>query len=190
MANGYCNAMSKMGYGPRQPGREFAAGWNNLSKTPGMGWRSWYASYAAVTQQSMEEAIDALAAKNRTVQVILTFHFLSLIPTLVPVLKSGPLRPNQQRNSARCARTARCRHERGVRGVRVCGATHSRHNRAFKELYRSVCVVGKEVRCLHGAVACCCCCARDRYFAVASGHSSEHHSSERVRASEPCLCLL
>ena len=65
----YCNAMSRMGYGPRTS-KAFPPGWNGLAKTPPRGWRSWYAYFTGgmLTQNTMEQVIDALVAKNRTVK--------------------------------------------------------------------------------------------------------------------------
>ena len=66
-ARAYCNAMGPSGYGPRTS-KAFPPGWNGLAKTPPRGWRSWYAYYTHMNQPMIEKAIDALAAKNRTVK--------------------------------------------------------------------------------------------------------------------------
>jgi alpha-galactosidase len=63
-ANAYCQSM---GY-PARTSKDFPPGWNGLAKTPPRGWRSWYAYYTHMNQQMIEDAIDALAAKNRTVK--------------------------------------------------------------------------------------------------------------------------
>ena len=65
----YCNTMSRMGYGPRTS-KAFPPGWNGLAKTPPRGWRSWYAYFTGgmLNQNTMEQVIDALVAKNRTVK--------------------------------------------------------------------------------------------------------------------------
>lgn len=62
----YCNSMGHMGYGPRTS-KAFPPGWNGQSKTPKIGWRSWYAYYTRMNQDMIENVIDALVAKNRTV---------------------------------------------------------------------------------------------------------------------------
>ena len=66
-ASAYCNGMSRMGYGPRTS-KAFPPGWNKLGQTPFRGWRSWYAYYTQMNQGMIEEVIDALASKNRTVK--------------------------------------------------------------------------------------------------------------------------
>ena len=98
MVVGYCNGMSRMGYGPRTS-KAFPPGWNGLAKTPNIGWRSCasrafrtlprptpphlalltpgscrppdprpgYAYYTRMDQPMIEQVIDALVAKNRTV---------------------------------------------------------------------------------------------------------------------------
>jgi alpha-galactosidase len=63
----YCNSMGGMGYGPRTS-KAYPPGWNGLVRTPARGWRSWYAYYTHMNQHMIEDAIDALAAKNRTVK--------------------------------------------------------------------------------------------------------------------------
>jgi len=65
--HGYCNGMSRMGYGPRTS-TAFPPGWNNMTRTPHRGWRSWYAYYTHMNEDMIKEAVDALAAKNRTVK--------------------------------------------------------------------------------------------------------------------------
>lgn len=67
VADAYCNAMHHAGYGPRTS-TDFPPGWNGLSRTPFTGWRSWYAFYTAMNQSMVEEVIDALAERNRTVK--------------------------------------------------------------------------------------------------------------------------
>lgn len=66
-ADAYCNAMHHSGYGPRTS-TAFAPGWNGLAHTPFRGWRSWYAFYTRMDQSMIEDVIDALVAKNRTVK--------------------------------------------------------------------------------------------------------------------------
>ena len=65
--SGYCNSMGKFGYGPRTS-KAFPPGWNGLTVTPHLGWRSWYAFYTQMNQAMIEEQIEALAAKNRTIK--------------------------------------------------------------------------------------------------------------------------
>ena len=65
--HGYCNGMGGQGYGPRTS-KAYPPGWNGLVKTPARGWRSWYAYYTKMNQKMIEDAVDALAAKNRTVK--------------------------------------------------------------------------------------------------------------------------
>lgn len=60
----YCNGMRW----PTRTSTAYPPGWNGLSKTPFRGWRSWYAYYTQMNQGMIESVIDALAAKNRTVQ--------------------------------------------------------------------------------------------------------------------------
>ena len=60
----YCNGM----HWPKRTSKAFPPGWNGLSKTPVRGWRSWYAYYTHMNQGMIEEVIDALTAKNRTVE--------------------------------------------------------------------------------------------------------------------------
>lgn len=60
----YCNAMH---YAPRTS-TGFPPGWNGLGQTPFRGWRSWYAFYAQMNQSMIEDQIDALTTKNRTVK--------------------------------------------------------------------------------------------------------------------------
>lgn len=48
--------------------KDFPPGWNGEARTPPLGWRSWNAFGARISQALMEEQIDALVAKNRTVQ--------------------------------------------------------------------------------------------------------------------------
>eukprot|EP00937_MAST-01D_sp_MAST-1D-sp2_P000930 g930.t1 len=69
LALAYCNAMGRMGYGPRTNTVDFRPGWNGLAKTPPRGWRSWYAYYTGgqLNQATLTNVIDALVAKNRTV---------------------------------------------------------------------------------------------------------------------------
>ena len=64
----YCNAWAEGRNHPRSSSTAFAPGWNGLAKTPFRGWRSWYAFYTNMNQSMIEHAIDALAAKNRTVK--------------------------------------------------------------------------------------------------------------------------
>ena len=45
----------------------FAPGWNGEAKTPPLGWRSWNAFGNLIDQRLMEQAMDALTAKNRTI---------------------------------------------------------------------------------------------------------------------------
>eukprot|EP01051_Picozoa_sp_SAG22_P016190 SAG22_NODE_2240_length_2803_cov_1.576923_4_plen_284_part_00 len=47
----------------------FAAGWNGLAKTPPLAWRTYNAQYLGMEmdEQMMRESIDALTARNRTV---------------------------------------------------------------------------------------------------------------------------
>ena len=61
----YCNGMR---WKPRVPSKTYAPGWNGLAKTPPRGWRSWYAYYTSFTASMIQRDIDALVAKNRTVQ--------------------------------------------------------------------------------------------------------------------------
>ena len=55
---------------PIKRSKDFPAGWNNLSRTPQLGWRSWNAFGNRITQEMMLAAADALVAKNRTVKGI------------------------------------------------------------------------------------------------------------------------
>lgn len=59
----YCNAAP---YGPRKS-KAFPPGWNGLGQKPYMGWRSWYAFFTQMNQSLIEETIDALTARNRSV---------------------------------------------------------------------------------------------------------------------------
>ena len=52
----------------KRTSKAFPPGWNGLSPTPVRGWRSWYAYYTRMNQGMIEEVIDALVAKNRTVK--------------------------------------------------------------------------------------------------------------------------
>ena len=54
-------------WGPSGRGREFAPGWNGQAKTPPMGWRSWNAFGNHIYQQTIMDAIDAITAKNWSV---------------------------------------------------------------------------------------------------------------------------
>ena len=45
----------------------FAPGWNGEARKPVLGWRSWNCFGARVSDELMREAIDAVAAKNWTV---------------------------------------------------------------------------------------------------------------------------
>ena len=55
---------------PIKRSKDFPAGWNNLSRTPQLGWRSWNAFGNRITQAMMLAAADALVAKNRTIKGI------------------------------------------------------------------------------------------------------------------------
>eukprot|EP00039_Didymoeca_costata_P002197 m.58190 g.58190 ORF g.58190 m.58190 type:complete len:601 (-) comp11160_c0_seq4:30-1832(-) len=60
----YCNGM----HWPPRTSDAFPSGWNNLTRTPARGWRSWYAYYTQMNQGMIQTVIDALVAKNRTVK--------------------------------------------------------------------------------------------------------------------------
>lgn len=60
----YCNGK----HWPARTSKAFPPGWNGLSTTPVRGWRSWYAYYTRMNQGIIAKVIDALTAKNRTVQ--------------------------------------------------------------------------------------------------------------------------
>lgn len=53
--------------GQIQRSKDFPPGWNGLAPTPPMGWRSWNAFGNRITADMMKEAIDAITAKNWTV---------------------------------------------------------------------------------------------------------------------------
>jgi alpha-galactosidase len=46
----------------------FPPGWNSEARTPPLGWRSWNAFGNHITQDMMRQAMDALAAANRTIR--------------------------------------------------------------------------------------------------------------------------
>jgi alpha-galactosidase len=46
---------------------DFPAGWNNQARTPPMGWRSWNAFGAGINPGIIQESIDALTSRARTV---------------------------------------------------------------------------------------------------------------------------
>jgi alpha-galactosidase len=46
---------------------EFPPGWNGMARTPPLGWRSWNAFGNRISQSLIMEQIDAIVAKNRTV---------------------------------------------------------------------------------------------------------------------------
>lgn len=50
-----------------QQSKAFPPGWNGLAQTPPMGWRSWNAYHAGISQELMLQMAVALAARNRTV---------------------------------------------------------------------------------------------------------------------------
>ena len=45
----------------------FPPGWNGLAQAPPLGWRSWNAFGNRITQALMEQQLEALTAKNRSV---------------------------------------------------------------------------------------------------------------------------
>merc|ERR1719174_1366016 len=47
--------------------KDFAPGWNGQARTPPMGWRSWNAFGNRITEDTFYTAIDAITAKNWTV---------------------------------------------------------------------------------------------------------------------------
>ena len=47
--------------------KDFPPGWNHLAQKPPLGWRSWNAYHAAITQDIIQQNIDAITAKNWTI---------------------------------------------------------------------------------------------------------------------------
>eukprot|EP00039_Didymoeca_costata_P010421 m.140153 g.140153 ORF g.140153 m.140153 type:complete len:560 (+) comp14820_c0_seq2:34-1713(+) len=52
---------------PGQANGQFPPGWNGKARTPPMGWRSWNAFGNRISQQTFIDAIDAMVAKNFSV---------------------------------------------------------------------------------------------------------------------------